>query len=129
MSRAQDVPASKTCAACGRTMEYRARWARNWDSVRYCSAACRRRVPGAQDLALEARIEALLRARSRGATICPSEASRAEFGQDGLTPARMQQTRYAANRLVAKGVIEVTQGGQVVDPSRARGPIRLRLVP
>jgi DNA-binding FadR family transcriptional regulator len=34
--------------------------------------------------------------------------------------------REAARRLVAKGLIEITQGGHVVDGSTARGPIRLR---
>ncbi|MFM8508243.1 MAG: DUF3253 domain-containing protein, partial [Actinomycetota bacterium] len=28
----------------------------------------------------------------------------------------------AARRLVARGVVEITQGGKVVDPSRAKGP-------
>lgn len=34
---------SKLCAACGRTMTWRKRWARNWEAVRYCSEACRRK--------------------------------------------------------------------------------------
>ena len=37
----QSLP-SKPCAACGRPMTWRKRWARNWDEVRYCSDACRR---------------------------------------------------------------------------------------
>ncbi|MFM7900029.1 MAG: DUF2256 domain-containing protein, partial [Actinomycetota bacterium] len=32
----------KTCARCGRTMQWRAKWARNWEQVKYCSDACRR---------------------------------------------------------------------------------------
>ncbi len=39
----------------------------------------------------------------------------------------MQPTRDAAARLVARGLLEITQKGQVVDPSTAKGPIRLRL--
>ncbi|MFC7474555.1 DUF2256 domain-containing protein [Dankookia sp. GCM10030260] len=31
----------KTCAACGRAFAWRRKWARDWDSVRYCSDACR----------------------------------------------------------------------------------------
>lgn len=34
---------SKTCAVCGREMTWRKAWAKNWDEVRYCSEACRRR--------------------------------------------------------------------------------------
>lgn len=32
---------SKPCAACGRPMTWRKRWARTWDEVKYCSDACR----------------------------------------------------------------------------------------
>ncbi|NKF24591.1 DUF2256 domain-containing protein [Solimonas marina] len=34
---------SKPCAVCGRPMSWRRTWAKNWDDVRYCSEACRRR--------------------------------------------------------------------------------------
>ena len=34
---------SKPCAVCGRAMSWRRAWAKNWDEVRYCSEACRRR--------------------------------------------------------------------------------------
>jgi hypothetical protein len=33
---------SKPCAACGRTMTWRKAWARNWESVLYCSERCRK---------------------------------------------------------------------------------------
>jgi hypothetical protein len=35
--------------------------------------------------------------------------------------------REAARRLVAKGVLVITQHGHEVDPSTARGAIRLKL--
>jgi len=38
----------------------------------------------------------------------------------------MEPARAAARRLVAAGKILITQGGVVVDASRARGAIRLR---
>ena len=31
----------KLCAACGRPFAWRKKWARDWDSVRFCSEACR----------------------------------------------------------------------------------------
>ncbi|WP_075255935.1 DUF2256 domain-containing protein [Herbaspirillum camelliae] len=34
---------SKLCAVCGQPMSWRRNWARNWDEVKYCSEACRRR--------------------------------------------------------------------------------------
>ena len=36
---------SKPCAVCQREMTWRRAWARNWDEVRYCSEACRRKRP------------------------------------------------------------------------------------
>ena len=114
----------KTCAVCGRTIEWRAKWARDWESVRYCSDGCRRRRSNESDARLEAAIESLLDARSADATICPSEAARAVGGEDWRD--LMEPARAAARRLVANGRVEITQGGRVVDPSTAKGPIRLR---
>ena len=36
---------SKPCAACGRAMTWRKKWAKTWDDVRYCSDACRDAKP------------------------------------------------------------------------------------
>jgi len=33
---------SKPCERCQRPMTWRKAWAKNWDSVKYCSEACRR---------------------------------------------------------------------------------------
>lgn len=120
-------PGSKTCATCGRTVEWRKKWERVWDDVRYCSDACRRSKPGAVDRALETAILDLLSRRASGATICPSEAAKTVGGadEDEWRPL-MEPARRAARRLVAAGDIEITQRGAVVDPSTAKGPIRLR---
>jgi hypothetical protein len=74
----------------------------------------------------EAAIRALLAARARGATICPSEAARALAGDSDFR-AHMAPVRAAAAAMVARGELEVTQRGAVVEPATARGPIRLRL--
>ncbi|MBU2074656.1 MAG: DUF2256 and DUF3253 domain-containing protein [Actinobacteria bacterium] len=118
------VPEPKTCASCGRTIEWRKKWARSWDDVRYCSDACRRHKVTDTDRALEASIRSLLASRKGGATICPSEAAREVGGEDWRD--LMEPARRAARRLVAAGEVEVTQGGKVVDPSTAKGPIRVR---
>lgn len=105
-------------------MEWRAAWAKNWDDVRYCSDRCRKRRLKPVDVALESAIRSLLESRARGASICPSEAARsvdAEGWRDLMEPARS-----AARRLVASGEVELTQAGRVVDPSSAKGPIRIR---
>ena len=115
---------SKACAVCGRTITWRKKWAADWDSIRYCSSACRKRR-GLSDIdrALEAAILALLMNRRGVKSICPSEAARSV--SEDWRPL-MEPARQAARRLVANGLIEITQGGHVVDPSTAKGPIRLR---
>ena len=75
---------------------------------------------------LERTVLDLLAARAPGATICPSEAARALGGDDWR--ALMEPARAAARRLVASGDVEITQGGEVVDPAGVRGPIRIRRV-
>ncbi|MEO9323019.1 DUF2256 and DUF3253 domain-containing protein [Nocardioides sp. C4-1] len=124
-------PEPKTCASCGRRIEWRKKWERSWDDVRYCSDACRRRKVTDVDRALEASILDLLDDRAAGKTICPSEAARAVAASRGLEGddawrELMEPARRAARRLVAAGDVEITQGGSVVDPSTAKGAIRVR---
>jgi hypothetical protein len=116
---------TKVCQTCGRTFAWRKKWERSWDQVLYCSDLCRREKPGALDARLEAAVLVLLGARGRGASICPSEAARA-VEPDRWKPL-MERTRRAARRLARRGLVEITQGGGVVDPDGFRGPIRLRL--
>ena len=65
----------------------------------------------------------------------------AEAGREGVDPddtarcvdpvgwkALHEPARRAARRLVAAGVAELVQGGRVVDPSTARGDVRVRAV-
>lgn len=116
--------AEKVCERCGRTMQWRAKWARNWNEVKYCSDACRKQRLTAVDTALEDAIVQLLNARARDASICPSEAARAVGGESWQS--LMEPARKAARRLVAQEKVQITQAGKVVDPSRAKGPIRIR---
>ena len=119
-------------------MSWRKSWDRNWDEVRYCSKACRRRRVSSVDRALEAAIVDLL--DQRGGTICPTEAihlvssdvdepaltERALSEQTRTEQALSEPARRAARRLAAAGVVEIVQDGRVVDPSTAKGPIRVR---
>lgn len=121
MSDAHD---ETTCASCGRRIEWRRKWATTWAEVRYCSDACRRRKISRQDEALESAILELLDARAADATICPSEAARSVGGDEWRD--LMEPARRAARRLVAADAVTITQGGRPVDPSTAKGPIRIR---
>lgn len=120
-------PEPKTCQSCGRTIQWRKKWERDWDEVRYCSAGCRKRGVSDVDRRLESTILDLLAQRARTSTICPSDAARAVGGQDEDTwRDLMEPARRAARRLVDRGEVVITQGGKVVDPSTARGAIRIR---
>ena len=77
------------------------------------------------DERLEHAIRDLLAQRRPGASICPSEVARAVW-PDGWR-FRMHRVRSAARAMVANGELDICQGGEVVDPDEARGPIRLRL--
>jgi hypothetical protein len=86
------------------------------------------------DRRLEAVLLELLDRRARGATVCPSEAARAVAAAVDGGPGEgwrelMEPARMAARRLVAAGAVEITQRGRVVDPSTAKGPIRVRRTP
>jgi uncharacterized protein DUF3253 len=74
----------------------------------------------------ERSIVTLLEQRDEGKTICPSDAARDLGGDDGFR-ALMPLVRDAARAMVARGELEVTQHGEVVDLDSARGAIRLRL--
>jgi len=73
------------------------------------------------DAQLEAAIRELLAGR-RG-SFCPSEAARRVAPEAWRE--LMPRTREAARRLAARGELVVMQRGRWVDPSCARGPIRL----
>jgi hypothetical protein len=119
--------AVKVCAVCGREIQWRKKWERDWESVKFCSERCRRYTPSASEAGLEAAILLLLEQRARGATICPSEAARLVSPEGESWRGLMEPARMAARRLVDQGRIVITQGGKVVEPSRAKGAIRLRL--
>jgi hypothetical protein len=112
---------TKICEHCGRVIELRKKWLLNWEQIKYCSEKCRR---AKGDPNFENDLMQLLKKRGAGKTICPSEILPENLKKE---KAVMEQVRQAARRLVAKGEIEITQKGVVVDPSTAKGPIRLKL--
>jgi hypothetical protein len=120
----------KLCSVCGRKIEWRRKWRKDWDIVKYCSDKCRRASLKPIDQELEKTILRLLRNRGRGATICPSEAARLVRPPDDRDSWRelMETARNAARRLAAKNRIVFVQKGKPVDPSTAKGPVRLKLV-
>jgi hypothetical protein len=114
----------KDCLVCGRVITWRKSLAATWEQVKYCSSACRTHKPNDDDVALEACLLQMLdAARGRSVDVAGAEAS-----MPHIAYAR-ERVRRAARRLVSRGMIEVVDNGRVVDPSRARGPMHVRLVP
>ena len=118
-------PPAKLCATCGRTITWRKKLERTWDTVKFCSEGCRTHRPNALDESLETAILTLLAQRGANKTICPSEAAKA-VAPEAWEP-QMEPARKAARRLVARGLLDITQQGQIIDASTAKGPVRLRL--
>ena len=112
----------KVCRVCGRRFEWRAKWARDWGSVRHCSRRCRGRGLRHVDRRLEAAIERLVAERPRG-SICPSEAARAVRSEGWR--ALMEPARMAARRLWHQGRVRILQRNRPIDPDDMRGPVRL----
>jgi hypothetical protein len=129
----------KLCKTCRRPIHWQQKYEQDWDIIKFCSEACSGYRSGEKDAALEAAILSLLAERTadgdKTKTICPSEAAKLVSGdargKDKTTrrdwEALMEPARAAARRLVAAGKVEITQHGATVNPSTAKGPIRLRL--
>lgn len=116
----------KTCRVCGRDIAWRKRWEKVWDEVTTCSDACRKRRHDLTRRGAELETLILELARERHPkSLCPSEVARRHSPDTWRE--LMEPTREAARRLVAKGLVHITQGGRVVDPSTARGAIRVVL--
>jgi hypothetical protein len=71
---------------------------------------------------IEATILQLLRARSAGATCCPSEAPRRLRPSDWRP--LMERTRQVAMRMARAGIIEITQKGKVCRPRQHAARMR-----
>lgn len=112
---------SKICESCGRSFDFRKKWEKNWDSIKYCSDECRKNK---NNFDYKEQILNLLQKRDSDKTICPSEVLPLPQKTDKTY---MEHVRRSARQLVHDGLIEITQRGQVVDPDDFRGPIRLRL--
>lgn len=70
----------------------------------------------------EATIRALLRKRD-GSTICPSDVARVVGGEQWRS--RMDEVRSLADDLAGSGHVVVTQRGEQVTASDAKGPVRI----
>jgi hypothetical protein len=116
----------RICTVCGRGITRCRQWASGRNEVEYCSDACRSRGLTELDREAEKAIVDLLERRAVGASICPSEVARALFADDDWR-IEMERVRMAARRLQRAGRIQIVRNGRPINPSKTKGPIRLRL--
>ena len=118
----------KYCTVCGRQMTWRKRWQRNWEQVRYCSKACRRRGLSSTDRQLETAIMGVLdtQATSDGISIQALTAELKTIPADHQPQHLVPATKNAVRRLANSGSLEVRQHGRRVDPSTTKGPFTIR---
>ena len=73
MPHAKVTQPIKPCAICEKPMAWRRAWAKNWDTVRYCSNACQRLANRAKRRAPEAETSADAPPPKRGKTLATAK--------------------------------------------------------
>ncbi len=119
-------PPDRICQSCGRTMEWRARWAKNWDEVKYCSSACRSHRPTELDRQIERLIIDACSAVAAGRSVPEPQIVRQV--QQQLEQVTAERVRWAGRRLVAASRVEFIQKNRVIEPSTARGALDYRQI-
>jgi hypothetical protein len=114
----------KICAVCGRKMNFRKAWAKNWLEVKYCSERCRR---SKNKLDFQEIILQKLRELSAASERRPVAAAEFLEPDKRLDSDSVERVRSSARKLALEGLIEILQDGRVVDPTTFRGPIQIRL--
>ncbi len=118
---------TKICQQCGRSFEFRKKWEKNWDEVKYCIDRCRQSSKGQGKKRIsdyKSQIIVLLESRAHSSTIRPSDILDTV---DKQNKEKLEEVRQAARLLADENKIEISQSGQVVDPRFFLGPIRLKL--
>ena len=114
----------KSCWSCGRSFTWRKSFAKNWDAVKYCSNACRKRKLSKIDQQIENTILKLLESQPHPTPLTTGQiADLLDFGNDKNL---LESIKRAARRLEAKSFVIITQDGKRVDSSTAKGHLQIR---
>lgn len=112
----------KICQNCGREFEFRSKWKECWDDIRYCSEKCRKSYK-------ESRInfwkQEILRHSSLHRAVCASEIAIKSIPSEWKM--HLEFVRQAARLLAHEDKILILQGKKIVNPSKFRGEISLKL--
>ena len=114
----------KSCSSCGRSFTWRKSFAKNWDTVKYCSNTCRKRKLSKIDQQIENTILKLLESQPHPIPLTTGQiADLFDFGNDKNL---LESIKRAARRLEAKSFVIITQDGKRVDSSTAKGHLQIR---
>ena len=114
----------KNCSSCGRSFTWRKSFAKNWEDVKYCSNACRKRKLSKIDQQIENSILELLEAETYSNPLSTDQiADFLDFGNDKNL---LESIKRAARRLEMKSFVIITQDGKRVDSSTAKGHFQIR---
>ena len=122
MKKSEFINDTKICTSCGRRIEYRKKWEKNWSEVNYCSDECRRNK---NKFDYREKILVLLKLKGPHKTICPSELI--ELSKSEPNNSDIEHVRRSARLLAAEGIIEIIQNDKVVDPTSFKGPVKIKL--
>ncbi|MES3037758.1 MAG: DUF3253 domain-containing protein [Bdellovibrionota bacterium] len=113
----------KNCPVCKSQFTVKDHSRPSWNLIVYCSDDCRlNKWKVGHNKKLEKQILEMV-SHPEVTTICPSDVLPPEQQNDWT---QWEAVREAARRLVARGEIELTQMGEVVDPFLFKGQVRFR---
>ncbi len=114
----------RSCSSCGRSFTWRKSFAKNWEDVKYCSKACRKRKLSKIDQQIENIILKLLESQPHPTPLTTGQiADLLDFGNDKNL---LESIKRAVRRLEAKSFVIITQDGKRVDSSTAKGHLQIR---
>lgn len=114
---------SKTCHSCGRTFAYRKSLKNNWEEVKYCSKACRKRKVSEIDKRIEEKILEMLEDQLHHSSISTSEIAKTIDTKSDRS--LFEPIKRAARRLESNNFVIITQDGKRVDSSKAKGHLQI----
>ena len=114
----------KVCQSCGRKFRLRKSLKNNWEEVKYCSNACRKRKVTKFDKRIEILILELLETQPHQKSISTRDIAKTLYakGEKKL----FEPIKRAARRLELNDFVIISQDGKKVDSSKAKGHLHIR---
>lgn len=125
-----DASGVKICRVCGRKFSWQKRWEDDWESVRVCSKACRKKGISKFDLFIEQTIidcltECVSQKVKPPHTITPEDVAAKIWPSNWRS--NLSKVHDACRRLGYENRIEIYQGTKKIEPSTLKGKVQLRL--